>query len=162
MFFLVLSLFPFVFQKPNGEWVKLACYIILLWSEGDISSPVGYSHLSLLPDDNAKIFATSLFVPYCIFSSLILLSVFMVSFFILSKRFFLKHNELSDARVHSITKKEHAFAVHFFTKLHLQVLKLNIWRMIKCGFLKFLIVWNVQNEIMRRISSNTSPYRKLR
>ena len=37
----------------------------------------------------------------------------MISFYILSKRFFLKREELSDARVVSITKKEHGLAVHF-------------------------------------------------
>ena len=35
----------------------------------------------------------------------------MISFYILSKRF-LKREELSDARVVSITKKEYGFAVH--------------------------------------------------
>ena len=36
----------------------------------------------------------------------------MISFYILSKRFFLKREELSDAREVSITKKEYGFAVH--------------------------------------------------
>ena len=36
----------------------------------------------------------------------------MISFYILSKRFVLKHEGLSDARVASITKKEYGFAVH--------------------------------------------------
>ena len=34
-------------------------------------------------------------------------------FYIVSKIFFLKHEDLSDARVVSITKKEYGFAVHF-------------------------------------------------
>ena len=37
----------------------------------------------------------------------------MLSFFILSKRFFLKREGLSDARVASITKKEYGFAARF-------------------------------------------------
>ena len=37
----------------------------------------------------------------------------MISFYNLSKRLFLKCKGLSDARVVSITKKEHVFAVHF-------------------------------------------------
>ena len=41
----------------------------------------------------------------------------MVSFYILSKRFFLKRKGLSDARVASVTKKEYGFAVHFLQKL---------------------------------------------
>ena len=35
----------------------------------------------------------------------------MISFYIVSKRFLLKHEELSDARVESITNKEYGFAV---------------------------------------------------
>ena len=41
----------------------------------------------------------------------------MDSFYILSKRFFLKREGLSDARVASITKKEYRFAVHFFVNI---------------------------------------------
>ena len=37
----------------------------------------------------------------------------MISFYTLSKRFFLKRERLSDARVALITKKEYGFAVHF-------------------------------------------------
>ena len=55
--------------------------------------------LSNLPDDDAYIFAAFLLIPYCSFSSLILSSIVMISFYILSKRFFLKREELSDARV---------------------------------------------------------------
>ena len=39
--------------------------------------------------------------------------IVMISFYILSKRFFLKHKGLSNARVASITKKEFGFAVQF-------------------------------------------------
>ena len=38
----------------------------------------------------------------------------MISFYILSKRFFLKRKGLSDGRVASVTKQEYGFAVHFF------------------------------------------------
>ena len=52
---------------------------------------------------------------YCNFSSLILSTIIvMISFYILSKRFFLKRKRLSDARVASITKKGYGFAVHLF------------------------------------------------
>ena len=40
----------------------------------------------------------------------------MIRFYILSKRFFLKREGLSDARVLSVTKKEYGFAVPFFVK----------------------------------------------
>ena len=38
----------------------------------------------------------------------------MVSFYILSKRFFLKSEKLSVTRVESITKKEYGFAMHLY------------------------------------------------
>ena len=64
-----------------------------------ISSPVRYSNLSFFfSDDNSYIFGASLLISYCNFSSLIL-SIAMISFYILSKRFFLKRKRLSDARV---------------------------------------------------------------
>ena len=37
----------------------------------------------------------------------------MISFYIIFKRFFLKREALSDARVASIAKKEYGFAIHF-------------------------------------------------
>ena len=37
----------------------------------------------------------------------------MIFFYILSKRFFLKREGLSDGRVVSMIKKENGFAVHF-------------------------------------------------
>ena len=38
---------------------------------------------------------------------------YVKNFYILSKRFFPKHKELSDARVVSITKRVYGFAVNF-------------------------------------------------
>ena len=40
---------------PKEENVNLACFITLLWSWDCISSPVRYSYLSILPDNNADI-----------------------------------------------------------------------------------------------------------
>ena len=57
--------------------------------------------------------AASLLILYCGFLSLILLSIVMISSYILSKRFFLKREEISDARVVSVTKNEYGFAVYF-------------------------------------------------
>ena len=37
----------------------------------------------------------------------------MISFYILSERFFLKRKGLSDVRVASIIRKEYAFVLHF-------------------------------------------------
>ena len=50
------------------------------WLENNISSPVRYSYLSILADDNADIFATSLLILYCSFLSLILSSIVLISF----------------------------------------------------------------------------------
>ena len=58
-------LFCFLNALPSGEYVNLACSIILLWSEGSISSHLKYSYYSILPDDNADIFAASLLISYC-------------------------------------------------------------------------------------------------
>ena len=110
---------------PKGEYVNLACSIIYLQLEGNIALPIRYSYLSILPDNKADIFAASLLILNCNFSSLILLSVLIISFHVLSKRFFLKREGLSGARVVSITKKEYGFAVHFFVKIH-KVFKANI------------------------------------
>ena len=43
----------------------------------------------------------------------VLLSIVIISFYILSKRLFLKRKGLSDARVVSIIKNEYGFVVHF-------------------------------------------------
>ena len=60
---------------------------------------VRYSYLSIFSDDNADIFATSLLILCCSFSSLILSSIIRISFYIISKRFFLERKGLFDARV---------------------------------------------------------------
>ena len=78
-----------------------------------ISSPVRYSYISIFPDNKADIFAASLLISYCNYLSLILSSIVMVSFYFLSKRFFMKYKGLSDARVASITKKECGLVVYF-------------------------------------------------
>ena len=98
---------------PNEKSLNLACSIICIWLEGNVSSPVGYSYLTIFPDDNADIFAASPLMSCYNFSSLILSSIVMIACYILCKRFFLKHKGWSVTRVVSITKKEYGFAVHF-------------------------------------------------
>ena len=49
----------------------------------------------------------------------------MISFYIISKIFFLRREGLSDARVASITKAEYGFTVPFFVKVHKEF-KVNI------------------------------------
>ena len=97
---------------PKGEYANLACSIICLWLEVNISSLVRYSYLSIFRDHHADIFDVSLLISYCGFSSLILSLIVMISFYVLSKRFFLKLKELFDTRVVSITKQDYCFAVN--------------------------------------------------
>ena len=132
----------FLHPLPRGEYLKLACSIIPLWSDGNISSTVRNSYLSILPDDKADIFAASLLISYCSFSSLIVSSIVMISYYVLSKIFFLQHEELSDARLVSITN-EYSFAVHFLYRF-----KVNIWWMIKHSLLKLSFVWNFHKKIV--------------
>ena len=74
--------------------------------------------MSVLLDDNADIFVGSKtkieLISYYTFLSLILSTITMTSFYIISKRFILKPKGLSDARVASVTQKEYIFAVHSF------------------------------------------------
>ena len=72
--------------------------------------------MAIFPDDRADIFATSLLISYCTFSSLILSSIVMINFYIVSKRFFLRCKEFYDGRVVSITKKEYASTKDFLLR----------------------------------------------
>ena len=90
----------------KGKHVNLVCFIILLSSEGSISSPERYSYLSILTDNKADVLAAS-----WNFSSLILSSTAMIILKSFSKRFFLKYEELSDVKVASTNKK---FCSSFF------------------------------------------------
>ena len=92
--------------------MNLASSIILLSSDGNISSLARNSYLSILLDDYADIFPASLLISHCSLSSLILSSVVIIRFYIVSKRFSLKHEELPRATVVLITKKEYGFVVH--------------------------------------------------
>ena len=79
--------------------------------------PGRYSYLSIFPDVDADIFAASLLMSYCSYSSLILSSIIMISLYILSKWLCMKHKGLSQQRVVSIAKNEYRFTVHFLEKL---------------------------------------------
>ena len=97
-FLLWFSIVFLCFSKdfPKGEEVNLSCSICLLCSEGNIFLPARYSYLSNLPDDIVDIFAASLIISYCSFSSLILSSIAMISFYFLSERLHLKSKGLSE------------------------------------------------------------------
>ena len=112
--------FSLLFNSIFNRLSLIVYSIILLWSEDKISSPVRYSYLPILPDDNGDIFYASLLIYLQSYYQLI-------SFYILSNRLFLKGKELSDRRKASVTKKESRFSVHFYTS----------W-MIKWDFL----IWN--------------------
>ena len=70
----------------KGEYINVAYSIIWLPLEGNISSPLKYSYLSIFPDYDADIFAASLLIFYYSFSS----SIFMISLYIICKRLFMK------------------------------------------------------------------------
>ena len=81
------STFFFVsFSKafPERKYVNLDCCIVWVWLESTISSPVRYSYLSILPDENSDICAASLSLSYYNFAFLTLSSIVMISFYILS------------------------------------------------------------------------------
>ena len=107
--------FSVCFSKffTQREHVNLACSIICLRLEGNISSPVRYSYLSIFPDINVYIVAAFLLTSYCSFLSLVLPSVVIISFYILFRRFFLKRKGLPDAIVVLVTKKEYGLAINF-------------------------------------------------
>ena len=100
-----------------------------------------------------------LLISYCNFSSLMLSSIAMISFYILSTTFFLKCKELSAVRVMPITKKR-LCSTHFI-KIH-KILKVKIWRMIKHSLLKFSFVWNFHRKIVCWIWSNIFWNTKIR
>ena len=69
----------------------------------------------------------------------------MINCYVVSKRFFLKREELSDARAVSITKKKYDSAVDI--KIY-QVLKVNIGWMINYNLFKFFFVLDLHNKIV--------------
>ena len=83
---------------PKGEYEKYT-NLVCVRLESNISLSVRHSYLSIFPYDRPDSLSASLLISYCSFSSLILSSVVMISFYILFKRFFLKHKGLSDVRV---------------------------------------------------------------
>ena len=86
----------------NGEYVNVACFIICLWWYF-LACRI-FAFIIFFPDYKANVFAASLLISCCSFSFLILTLFVMISFYILSRRFFLKREGLSDARVASINK----------------------------------------------------------
>ena len=105
-----LELYLFAFQTLSQvESQEIAFPIILLWLEGNIYTAVKYS---ILHGDNADIFTVSVLMSYCRFSILIVSSVVMITFYILSKKLRLKCKGLSDL-LYSLAKKEYGFVVHF-------------------------------------------------
>ena len=101
-FFSPCFLIAFVYfsnSLPKEEYANLACSIICLLLKGNnsfINKAIRHSYLSIFASNNPDIFAASPLRLYCSVTSLILLSFVLISFYILSKRFFLKRKDLSD------------------------------------------------------------------
>ena len=98
------SCFSVGLSKGFPKFVNLDCFIICLRLDRNFSSSVRYLYLSIFPDDNADIFAASRLLFYCSFSSLLLASIVMIRFYIISKRFFVKRKELFDSSIASLKK----------------------------------------------------------
>ena len=118
----IIYLFIIYFHYAISKWSTILKYYLL------ISKLYIYFFVSYL-----MIMLMFLLLSYCSFSSLIFSSIFIRSFYILSTRYFLKREEVSDARVVSKTKKNMVFAL--LIKIH-KILKVNIWWIIKCILLK--------------------------
>ena len=111
----------------SGKDVNLACSIILLWSDGNISSPV-------LPDDNTDTFPAFLLVSHCSVSSLILSSIVVISFYIRSKKILSETWRIIWCKS-SIYHQKNMVLQYIFVKIY-KALKVNIWWMIKCDLLR--------------------------
>ena len=108
----IICLFVIYFHYAISKWSTIFKYYLLI-SKLYIYFFVLYLMIMLM----------FLLLSYCSFSSLILSSIFIRSFYILSTRYFLKREEVSDARVVSKTKKNMVFAL--LIKIH-KILKVNI------------------------------------
>ena len=87
----------FLFSAGFNVFKTSICCILKSWNVFLYFSNV------LLREENVNIACSLLYFDHMV----------IYIFYIVSKIFFLKHEDLSDARVVSITKKEYGFAVHF-------------------------------------------------
>ena len=113
-FFLLFHIFCLFFQSFSQRGIiNLVCPMTLFWPEGSVSSPLWHYYLSTFPDDYADDSTASLLTSYCSFfiSNLIINCHDWSLSYILFKRFFLKREGLSDARV--VLINEYGFALHF-------------------------------------------------
>ena len=55
----------------------------------------------------------------------------MISFYILSKRFFLKREGLSDTRVASVTKKQYGFDIYIYIYIYIYNIYIYIYIFVK-------------------------------
>ena len=114
-----LIVYTYLFSKCFAE--RRICKISLIYYSTLIrwqySSPVKNSCLSVLSDDDVDILAASLLMSYCSFSFLILSSIVLIGFGILSKKdsFWNVKNYLMQVStsVVPITKNKYGFAVHY-------------------------------------------------
>ena len=63
---------------PRGD-ANLGYSFIWLQRKGNISLPKRYSYRSILPDDNADIFAASPSISYCVFSSVVIVTFYILA-----------------------------------------------------------------------------------
>ena len=119
VFLFSLQLFLFVFQIRYLE-ENMRTYLVLIFYLYQMA--IFFTHKSsylLILLIFLQLFYWCQFLYNCSFSSPILSSIVIISFYIFSKKKFLKRKGLSDARVVLITKNKYGFVVHniFFIKI---------------------------------------------
>ena len=128
-----------LFFKSFSSWriIKLCSSLLFCFNQTVIFLWLQDIHIYQLYPTIMPIFLL-LLCYYCILlSSLILSTIVMIRFYLFSKRFSLKLEELSNARVESVNKNEYGF----YIKIHIhKILKVNIWWTIKCNLLKLLLI----------------------
>ena len=102
--------FLFVFQMPFREENSYNDAMLFLGKYFFIGK-ISWLHIYL--SCMIVIFAAALLMSHCNFSSMILSSIVMITFFTSSNRYFHKCSELSDRRVISMAISEYFFSVYF-------------------------------------------------
>ena len=110
--------------------MNLACFATLFFIR--LHYPVKYTFSSILSNNSADILAVSLVISYCKFSSLTWQLVTVISFYILSKKLFLKLERLFGQQVASVIW----FCRTLFVKTY-KSFKVKTWWKIKC-----YLLWN--------------------
>ena len=133
---MTLTFFHSRFISFSQWFPSQQCSIILLWCEGNVSLFLKYLYLPNFSDYHVDIFTASHLIFYCSFSSLLVSSLVMISFYIPCKKLFLEHKGLSDGRVVWLT--ETCIVVQYTISKVVKIYK--AFKMVNWDLLKFLFV----------------------